>query len=634
MSDQHRTRGLTDLVDFLDASPSPWHAVASTVDRLVGFQRLEETDAWVDVPATGYVVRGGAIVAWQMPTTSAPAHAPFRLVGAHTDSPCLRVKPQPRRRRVRLEAARRRGLRRHPQQQLARPGPRGRRSRRRRRRLHVPRERRANRSPGCRSSPSTSIGTSTPRDSCSTPSSTCHRCGERGRRRPASSPTGSAMPPGWIAASVVGAVPLRRAGRDACSAPIASLLAVGPARQPAVVLGGGDGARPGRPDRPRRRDRAERPRGGRLVQRDRRGGSVPAERVVAARDRSRRHRRRPAPLVRRLVVRVGRQRPRRPPQLPRAPRTRSPADRERRPGDQGQLQPALRDVGGDRRRVPAGVRTRRCAVAGVRLPQQHAVRLDDRADHGHPARHRRPSTSVSPSCRCTRPANSAVPTTRSTSQPRCASSSPADRNGDRAGVGSADARLGEVEQPLQLDAQLARSPRGPPGGTRAWTRMLRPSRVRPRSARRSRRTPCADGSSSRARGITRAEPPMPTGMIGTPALRRDVGRAVEQRMHDAGRPCVRPRGTAPAVRRSRGSGCSGMSASRSAWPRLTGNAPSADTNHPMLGYFHISCLPMNRIRRVRDARADRRVDVAAMDRRERCRPRSRGDAHGPRSACA
>ena len=41
-----------------------------------------------------------------------------------------------------------------------------------------------------------------------------------------------------------------------------------------------------------------------------------------------------------------------------------------------------------------------------------------------------------------------------------------------------------------------------------------------------------------------------------------------------------------------------MSASRSACPRLTGNAPSADTSQPTLAYFQISCLPMKRIRRV------------------------------------
>ncbi len=91
--------GLDDLIDFLDASPSPWHAVDSTIARLDGFVRLDETDAWADgstdLPVAGYVVRSGAIVAWRLPSETAPAHAPFRLVGAHTDSPCLRVKPRP-----------------------------------------------------------------------------------------------------------------------------------------------------------------------------------------------------------------------------------------------------------------------------------------------------------------------------------------------------------------------------------------------------------------------------------------------------------------------------------------------------------------------------------------------------------
>ena len=85
----------SDLIDFLDASPSPWHAVASTIDRLDGFVRLDETEAWTDLPTAGYVVRSGAIIAWRLPSDPAPPHAPFRLVGAHTDSPCLRVKPRP-----------------------------------------------------------------------------------------------------------------------------------------------------------------------------------------------------------------------------------------------------------------------------------------------------------------------------------------------------------------------------------------------------------------------------------------------------------------------------------------------------------------------------------------------------------
>jgi aspartyl aminopeptidase len=94
MTEAHAT-DLHDLIDFLDASPSPWHVVRSVVERLEGFTPLDERDAWDDVPDAGYVVRSGAVIAWRLPDAAAPAHAPVRLVGAHTDSPCLRIKPRP-----------------------------------------------------------------------------------------------------------------------------------------------------------------------------------------------------------------------------------------------------------------------------------------------------------------------------------------------------------------------------------------------------------------------------------------------------------------------------------------------------------------------------------------------------------
>lgn len=85
---------IDDLIAYLDASPSPWHAVESTIDRLVGFERLDEHDDWADIPAAGYVVRGGAIIAWRLPAGASATNG-FRIAGAHTDSPCLRVKPNP-----------------------------------------------------------------------------------------------------------------------------------------------------------------------------------------------------------------------------------------------------------------------------------------------------------------------------------------------------------------------------------------------------------------------------------------------------------------------------------------------------------------------------------------------------------
>ncbi|GGZ15760.1 putative M18 family aminopeptidase 2 [Streptomyces inusitatus] len=90
-------RGHTDdLMAFLTAAPSPYHAVAVAAERLgkAGFQQVRETDVWDGTAGGKYVIRGGALIAWYVPE-GAEAHTPFRIVGAHTDSPNLRVKPQP-----------------------------------------------------------------------------------------------------------------------------------------------------------------------------------------------------------------------------------------------------------------------------------------------------------------------------------------------------------------------------------------------------------------------------------------------------------------------------------------------------------------------------------------------------------
>ena len=85
-----------DLRGFVDASPSPAHAVAEIARRLraAGFTELAETDAWS--VATGdarYVVRGGSVVAVRVGSAPA-AEAGFRIVGAHTDSPTFKVRPR------------------------------------------------------------------------------------------------------------------------------------------------------------------------------------------------------------------------------------------------------------------------------------------------------------------------------------------------------------------------------------------------------------------------------------------------------------------------------------------------------------------------------------------------------------
>ena len=85
------------LLDFIDASPSPWHAVATVSQQLIaqGYQALSETSAWQLTPSGKYfVVRGGAsIIAFSMGSQPL-VETGFRLIGAHTDSPGLRLKPQ------------------------------------------------------------------------------------------------------------------------------------------------------------------------------------------------------------------------------------------------------------------------------------------------------------------------------------------------------------------------------------------------------------------------------------------------------------------------------------------------------------------------------------------------------------
>ncbi|NYJ74549.1 M18 family aminopeptidase [Allobranchiibius huperziae] len=84
------------LVDYLNASPSPFHACATTAARLTtaGFVQLHESDTWPTEPGRYLVVRGGSLVAWSTEHTAGAATA-YRVVGAHTDSPNLRIKPRP-----------------------------------------------------------------------------------------------------------------------------------------------------------------------------------------------------------------------------------------------------------------------------------------------------------------------------------------------------------------------------------------------------------------------------------------------------------------------------------------------------------------------------------------------------------
>lgn len=86
------------LCDFLDASPTPYHAVASMKSLLLehGFQALAEADSWGQLEAGRYfVTRNDASIIAFVVADTVLAESGMQMVGAHTDSPCLKVKPKP-----------------------------------------------------------------------------------------------------------------------------------------------------------------------------------------------------------------------------------------------------------------------------------------------------------------------------------------------------------------------------------------------------------------------------------------------------------------------------------------------------------------------------------------------------------
>ena len=85
-----------DLAEFITAAPTPYHAVAEVARRLTeaGFVEQPESGTWPDEPGGRFLIRDGTVLAWYRPA-SAAAGAPMRIFAAHTDSPTLKVKPNP-----------------------------------------------------------------------------------------------------------------------------------------------------------------------------------------------------------------------------------------------------------------------------------------------------------------------------------------------------------------------------------------------------------------------------------------------------------------------------------------------------------------------------------------------------------
>ncbi len=96
MSDASPDKSARDLLAYIDAGPTPYHAVAHTAERLQadGFSELDERDVWkIEPGGKHYVIKGGGTLVAFVAGTGAPEETGFLLIGAHTDSPNLRVKP-------------------------------------------------------------------------------------------------------------------------------------------------------------------------------------------------------------------------------------------------------------------------------------------------------------------------------------------------------------------------------------------------------------------------------------------------------------------------------------------------------------------------------------------------------------
>ncbi|MDO5750469.1 MAG: M18 family aminopeptidase [Rothia sp. (in: high G+C Gram-positive bacteria)] len=91
-------KNIEDLAQFVKDSPVSYLAARTVARRLqaAGFTELQENDAWDSQVAYGrhYVIRDGAVIAWAGGRKAEKASG-YRVLGAHTDSPALKIKPQP-----------------------------------------------------------------------------------------------------------------------------------------------------------------------------------------------------------------------------------------------------------------------------------------------------------------------------------------------------------------------------------------------------------------------------------------------------------------------------------------------------------------------------------------------------------
>ena len=84
------------LFDFIEASPSQFHAIENQKQRLLGegYEQLLESKAW-DLKTGGkdFVTRNGSsIIAFRIPQGEFNG---FQIMASHSDAPCFKIKENP-----------------------------------------------------------------------------------------------------------------------------------------------------------------------------------------------------------------------------------------------------------------------------------------------------------------------------------------------------------------------------------------------------------------------------------------------------------------------------------------------------------------------------------------------------------
>ena len=88
---------INDLLHFIGNAPTSFHAVQHISDilREKGFTEILEQDRWDSLEQGSFFVRRNASSMIIFTLNNKGSDSGFRMAGAHTDSPCLKVKPNP-----------------------------------------------------------------------------------------------------------------------------------------------------------------------------------------------------------------------------------------------------------------------------------------------------------------------------------------------------------------------------------------------------------------------------------------------------------------------------------------------------------------------------------------------------------